>query len=82
MVMGDVGVAYVKAGQHNLFFSIFIAFYIPISNGRFYVLQFVVCQRTPMYLPLLSNDFIYNRFIIGIWYFYICLSPTILWLDI
>ena len=67
MVMGDVGVAYVKAGQHNLFFSIFIAFYIPISNGRFYVLQFVVCQHTPMYLPLLSNDFIYNRFIIGIW---------------
>ena len=36
MMMGDVGVAYVKVCQHNLFSSILV-FYVPFSNGKFYV---------------------------------------------
>ena len=68
MTMGDVGVVYVKVCQNNLFSSVLV-FYVPFTNGRFYVVLFVISVCIPMILPLLKDNSIYYRFIVGIWYF-------------
>ena len=51
MMMGGVGVDNMMVGHHNLFFSIFVVFGVPFSNGRFNVLKFIINESFPMLLP-------------------------------
>lgn len=78
MVMGNVGVSYVKAGQHYLLFSIVIAFCVPFSIGGFNVQKFVTFKDFPFGLPFICNLFIDNSLIISMWYFRICYSLSLL----
>ena len=49
MMMADVDETYVQACQHNLFSSVLV-FYVPFSNGGFYVVWFVISVCIPMIL--------------------------------
>ena len=51
MMMVNIGVTFVKANLHSLFFSIFVVFCVSFFNSRFNVLKCVINECIPMIVP-------------------------------